>query len=237
MPCRSYLPCWSQWNFSVWQSTFHWYFCTAKLYFDLLVAVNSIGYWQTQISFVPPLSSFHVFLLYKTSSCKQSVNTFLLGDAIFCILRELVDIKQKYKCVSGLEYFVLKMLDFLHWPELLIFTCSWLTFFVFIVSWPLIHQIGFLFPSNFPDRAIGLICVVCCLFLPVVWHRCSGADAITNALWGQCHRLPEAPPAALFPGGPDVPGSDRLRDSDNGRDVSDSALSDPSHTTHTELEL
>lgn len=133
MPCRSYLPCWSQWNFSVWQSTFLWYFCTAKLYFDLLVAVNSIGYWQTQISFVPPLASFHVFLLYKKSSCKQSVNTFWLGDAIFCILRELVDIKQKYECVSGLEYFVLKMLDFLHWPELLIFTCSWLTFFVFIV--------------------------------------------------------------------------------------------------------
>lgn len=71
----------------------------------------------------------------------------------------------------------------------------------------------------------------------MVRHRCSGADPVANALRGQCHRLPEAPPAALFPRGPDVPGSDRLRDTDNGRDVSDPPPSDPSHSTHTQLQL
>jgi len=81
-------------------------------------------------------------------------------------------------------------------------------------------QIVFAFPSSFIDRSICSICIASHLFLPVVWHRCSGADAIPHAVPKQSHRLSETPTSALFPSGPRVSGSDRLCDTDNEWEVS-----------------
>lgn len=109
------------------------------------------------------------------------------------------------------------------------------------VSWPLLNQIAFVCsPSNFIDRAIWSICFVSHLFLPVVWCRCSGADAIPHALPEQSHELSETPTFTVFPSGPAISGSNGLCYSDNEWEVSHSLLSNPNHTIQvflTELEL